>query len=78
MVSRMNPDPPSGGDLNCLALVKGAERYVVLYEDARRSDAVRLLGRWAANPDLSFTWYDAAHLSNKIRPTPVDPSTGGF
>ena len=27
----------------------------------------RVLGRYASNPDLSFSWYDAAVLSQKIR-----------
>jgi hypothetical protein len=26
-----------------------------------------VLGRYASNPDLSFTWYDAAMLSQKVR-----------
>jgi len=54
-------------DINVLALVKGAERYVFLYDDASRSETLRVLGRFASNPDLSFTWYDAAVLSQKIR-----------
>ena len=54
-------------DINVLALVKGDERYVFLYEDDRRAETLRTLGRFASNPDLSFTWYDAAILSQKIR-----------
>ena len=54
-------------DINVLALVKGAERYVFLYDDASRAETLRVLGRYASNPDLSFTWYDAAVLSQKIR-----------
>jgi hypothetical protein len=54
-------------DINVLALVKGAERYVFLYDDASRSEALRVLGRYASNPELSFSWYDAAVLSQKIR-----------
>jgi len=54
-------------DINVLALVKGEERYVFLYDDASRAEALRMLGRFASNPDLSFTWYDAAVLSQKIR-----------
>ncbi len=54
-------------DINVLALVKGSERYVFLYDDDRRADALRVLGRFASNPELSFTWYDAAVLSQKIR-----------
>lgn len=56
-------------DINVLALVKGAERYIFLYDDANRAEALRVLGRFASNPELSFTWYDAAVLSQKIRQT---------
>lgn len=54
-------------DINVLALVKGKERYVFLYDDANRAETLRVLGRFASNPELSFTWYDAAILSQKIR-----------
>lgn len=54
-------------DINVLALVKGTERYVFLYDDASRAEALRVLGRYASNPELSFSWYDAAVLSQKIR-----------
>jgi hypothetical protein len=54
-------------DINVLALVKGAERYVFLYDDDSRAETLRILGRYASNPELSFTWYDAAVLSQKIR-----------
>ena len=54
-------------DINVLALVKGSERYVFLYDDGSRAETLRVLGRFASNPDLSFTWYDAAVLSQKIR-----------
>jgi hypothetical protein len=54
-------------DINVLALVKGQERYIFLFDDDNRSEALRTLGRFASNPDLSFTWYDAAVLSQKIR-----------
>jgi len=58
-------------DINVLALVKGNERYIFLYDDASRAEALRTLGRYASNPELSFTWYDAAVLSQKIRNTGV-------
>jgi hypothetical protein len=54
-------------DVNVLALVKGDERYIFLYSDSSRAETLRTLGRYASNPDLSFTWYDAAVLSQKIR-----------
>ena len=46
---------------------KGKEQYVFLYNDENRAETLRLLGRYASNPELSFTWYDAAVLSQKIR-----------
>ena len=54
-------------DINVLALVKGSERYVFLYDDDSRAETLRILGRYASNPELSFTWYDAAVLSQKVR-----------
>jgi len=54
-------------DINVLALVKGSERYIFLFDDERRSEALRQLGRFASNPELSFSWYDAAVLSQRIR-----------
>lgn len=64
-------------DINVLALVKGAERYVFLYDDASTAETLRVLGRFASNPELSFTWYDAAVLSQKIRQqSPPAPHVG--
>jgi len=54
-------------DINVLALVKGEERYIFLFDDDHRADALRQLGRFASNPELSFSWYDAAVLSQRIR-----------
>ena len=54
-------------DINVLALVKGSERYIFLYDDDHRAETLRMLGRYASNPELSFSWYDAAVLSQKIR-----------
>ena len=66
-------------DINVLALVKGRERYIFLYEDSQRAEALRTLGRFASNPELSFTWYDAAVLSQKVRHnTPSSAPTLGI
>ena len=54
-------------DVKVIALVKGEEQYVFLYNENNRAETLRLLGRYASNPELSFTWYDAAVLSQKIR-----------
>lgn len=52
-----------------VALVKGPERYSVFFDDNAdgRTKALRQLGKWAADPELSFSWYDAAVLSMKVR-----------
>ena len=54
-------------EINVLALVKGEERYVFIYTDENRAEILRLFGRYASNPSLSFTWYDAAVCSQRLR-----------
>ena len=54
-------------NIRIIALVKGEEQYVFLYDENNRAETLRLLGRYASNPELSFSWYDAAVLSQKIR-----------
>ena len=54
-------------EINVLALVKGEEKFIFLFDDANRDQTLRQLARFAANPDLDFSWYDAAMLSRKIR-----------
>ncbi len=46
------------------------QRQRTLHLSLRRfaaREALRMLGRHASNPELSFSWYDAAVLSQKIR-----------
>jgi hypothetical protein len=54
-------------DINVIALVKGTERYIFLYDDKSYEETLKSFGRFALNPELSFTWYDAAVLSQKMR-----------
>jgi IS30 family transposase len=54
-------------DINVVALVKGEERYIFLFNDKQKSETLRTLGRYASNSELSFSWYDAAVLSQKVR-----------
>lgn len=54
-------------ELNFLILSKGDERYCFVFDDENRSEMLRTLGRFASHPDLSFSWYDAATLSQKVR-----------
>ena len=65
-------------DVNVVALVKGEERYIFLFNDQRKGELLRTLGKYASNSELNFSWYDAAVLSQKVRratkqpPAPVD------
>lgn len=56
--------------VNLVAVVRGNEQYIFVFNDRTRTDALRMLGRFAADPELSFTWYDAAILSQQIRNLP--------
>ena len=55
--------------INVLALIKGREKYVFLFGSSRSEigEILRQFGRWASSPELSFTWYDAAVLSQRAR-----------
>ena len=53
--------------VNVLALVKDDERYVFLYDENSVPQLLQMLGRYAADPELTFSWYDAAVLSQKVR-----------
>jgi hypothetical protein len=53
--------------INVLAIVKDGERFIFLYDDRSTPQLLQTLGKYAADPELSFTWYDAAVLSQKVR-----------
>ncbi|MCA9040479.1 MAG: hypothetical protein KDA65_09045 [Planctomycetaceae bacterium] len=53
--------------MNVIALVKESERYIFLYDDSSPQVLLEQLGKKAADPELNFTWYDAAILSQKVR-----------
>ncbi len=70
-------------DINVVALVKGEERYIFLFNDKKKGETLRTLGRYASDTKLSFSWYDAAVLSQKVRniektPTGSVPNNGRF
>ncbi len=57
------------GEISVVAIVKGEERYVFMFDENSRAETLRTLGQYASDPELSFSWYDAAVLSQKIRKT---------
>jgi hypothetical protein len=54
-------------ELNVLALVKGQERYIFVYDDDSRPQLIDALRDQAASPRLSLTWFDALVLMRKAR-----------
>lgn len=56
-----------GNRVCVLDLDRGGEHYVWVWRDDQSSEVIRSFGRFASNPELSFTWYDAAVLAKKVR-----------
>lgn len=66
-------------EVSVVALAKGIEQYLFVFDDANRTELLRTLGRFASNPELSFSWYDAAVLSHKVRDMPlIDDRSRGY
>lgn len=53
-------------DINIVGLVKGEEHYVFMFDDEHRTETLRQFGRFASNPELSFTWYDSAVMTGRV------------
>ena len=54
-------------EFNVLALIKGEERYIYVYDDESREPLIDVFRDQAADPNKSFTWFDAAVLTEKAR-----------
>jgi len=53
--------------INVTCLIRGEQKYIFLYDDSNVSQAIQMAGKWAADQDLAFSWYDAALVSQRIR-----------
>jgi hypothetical protein len=54
-------------ELNVLALVKGKERYIFVYDDASHAQLFDAFRDQAADPRLSLSWFDASVLRVKAQ-----------
>jgi hypothetical protein len=54
-------------EVNVLALIKGSERFIYIYDDASQQPLIEAFRDQAADPRLSFSWFDAAVLTEKAR-----------
>lgn len=43
------------------------EMFAIVFPASRKADAIREMGRMASNPELAFTWHDAAVMATKAR-----------
>ncbi len=53
--------------VNIVALMKDGERFVFVFDEESSPQLLQTLGHYAADPEMNFTWYDAAVLSQKVR-----------
>ena len=54
-------------DLNVLALFKGGERFIFVYDDESHAALLTELKDVAADPDVALNWFDAAVLTERSR-----------
>jgi len=46
---------------------RNGETFAFFYTKETLGECLRIMGRWAANPEIAFTWEDAAVLSQAAR-----------
>jgi hypothetical protein len=54
-------------ELNVLALFKGSERYLFVYDDDSRDELIDDIRDKAADPAIPINWFDAAILTERVR-----------
>lgn len=62
-------------EISVLALIKGKERFVFVYDEDSREKLIDSIRNQAADPDVSLTWFDAAVLTERARLQAQTPST---
>lgn len=58
---------PAEEEFNVLALIKGEERYIFVYDDVSRPELIATFRDQAADPNLALSWFDAVVLTDKAR-----------
>jgi hypothetical protein len=54
-------------ELSILALIKGLERHIFVYDEESREPLLDAIREEAAQPQASLTWFDAATLIERAR-----------
>lgn len=63
-------------DLNVLALFKGPERFIFVYDDESRDDVIAAVRDAAADPTVTLNWFDAAVLTERARQQATSETDG--
>jgi hypothetical protein len=61
-------------ELNVLALIKGAERFIFVYDDDSKDALIDDIRNKAADPGVALNWFDAAVLTERIRNPSTEPN----
>jgi hypothetical protein len=48
------------------------QTFVWIWDEDRKAETLKEVGKFAADPDIPFSWYDAAVISQKIRNQPCN------
>ncbi len=62
-------------ELNVLALIKGTEHYIFIYDDQSRPNLIDNFRDLAADPAVNLSWFDATVLTTKAREQALMEST---
>ena len=60
-------------ELNVLALIKGSERFIFVYDDDSKAALVDDIRDKAADPAVALNWFDAAVLTERVRNPASEP-----
>jgi len=54
-------------ELSVLSMVKANHRFVWLFDDSSRTDAIDVFRNRAADPECVLSWLDASILTERVR-----------
>ena len=61
-------------ELNVLALFKGDERFIFVYDDESKDTLIDDIRNKAADPAVALNWFDAAVLTERVRNPSAEPN----
>ncbi|HEY1188670.1 MAG TPA: hypothetical protein VGE74_13535 [Gemmata sp.] len=60
-------------ELNVLALIKGSEQFIFVYDDETKGALIADIRDKAADPAVALNWFDAAVLTERVRNPEAQP-----